>query len=454
MRARSWSVVASVVATLAAVSATAQTVITGKVADSIAGRPLQGASVQLVVEDEPMRMRAVPTDSDGAYRFDAVPPGRYLLGFLHWRLDDLALQPPIRRIEIHDGERDLRANFAIPAPTTLTIATCGARRDSTGLFMGRIRDADTNAPIDSGLVTVGWREFQVDSTGLHLRRRTMQARVTPETIGGFALCGVPGNVPVIVQAVAGDRATSELELVVPTASLLQRDLLVANTSHVGRGVVSGRVLGPDNHPLARALVEVGARTDTTDASGVFALSEVPLGTHSLEARALGFSPERVILDVRADTTAIADVRLDKSVPELEAVTVFGRAPAVRRDITGFLERQRWGFGRFITAEQIERTHANSLAELLTTTPSLRITYRPGGRATILSRGTRDLSSLCEPDVFLDGTIVHEGATVITELVRPREIAGIEVYASGASTPAEYMRGPCGAILLWTKRGRY
>src|SRR5215212_569302 len=94
-------------ASLGALPALAQTAVSGRVADSVAGRPLARASVQLVVEDAPLRARTVVTDSDGRFHFDTVPPGHYLLGFLHARLDDFALQPPFRRIEVRGGQAAL-----------------------------------------------------------------------------------------------------------------------------------------------------------------------------------------------------------------------------------------------------------------------------------------------------------------------------------------------------------
>ena len=448
------TVLAATALTLVAAPARAQTAISGTVADSLAGRPLRGAAVQLVVEDDPLRLRTVATDAAGSFRFDAVPPGRYLLGFLHPRLDDLALQPPVKRIEVRGGERAVHSDFAIPGARTLAAATCGARSDSTGLLIGRVVDAGLLAPVDSGLVTVSWRELRVESGSIRLERRSARARLAPESAGAFAICGVPGNVALAVRATSGAHASGEVELVVPPGALLQRDLRVALPAASGATArVAGRVTGPDGAPVPRAIVLVtgSGGVDTTDASGDFDLGALAPGTRSVEARALGFVPRRIAVDLAADTTTRADIPLDRTVPALEAVTVYGKATPKRRDLTGFLERRRSGFGRYLSAEQVEKSHAQTLSDLLATVPGLRIVNGAAGETTILSRGTLDLTSQCMPDVFLDGFVVHDGARVVGDMVRPADIVGIEVYMTSATTPVEFMKGPCGAVLIWTRR---
>ena len=56
----------------------------GAVYDSIAGRPLVGALVQLVAADSGSTYgRTVVSDSLGAFRFADAPSGRFTLGFYH-----------------------------------------------------------------------------------------------------------------------------------------------------------------------------------------------------------------------------------------------------------------------------------------------------------------------------------------------------------------------------------
>ena len=44
------------------------------------------------------------------------------------------------------------------------------------------------------------------------------------------------------------------------------------------------------------------------------------------------------------------------------------------------------------------------------------------------------------------------ASDVSILAKPSEVAGIEVY-KGADAPPEFQKGGCGALVIWTKRGR-
>jgi hypothetical protein len=154
-RTRGLARAAAVAAALAAVhrptALAAQRVVTGVVVDSLRGRPLTGAAVQLVPRPgsrtaDLARTREVVTDSAGAFRIDAAIPGEYLLGFVHEHLDRLGIEPPARELSLTGGATALRADLAIPGPRTLAAALCGAAPgDSAGVLLGRVVAADTLA---------------------------------------------------------------------------------------------------------------------------------------------------------------------------------------------------------------------------------------------------------------------------------------------------------------------
>ena len=56
---------------------------------------------------------------------------------------------------------------------------------------------------------------------------------------------------------------------------------------------------------------------------------------------------------------------------------------------------------------------------------------------------------CTPDLLLDGQRL---GVVGVDVLRPEEIAGIEVYL-GAAAPMRYRTSTCGVILLWSMRNR-
>src|SRR5437868_6155682 len=173
---------------LVAASLQAQAVVTGTVYDSVGRKPLAGALVQLV-SDSNRTARSVQTDSLGVYSIKSVPSGSYIIGFFHATLDSLGLDLSPKAVAIaEDAER--RVDLAIPAPRTIVKQLCPAsvNRDSTGLLLGHLRDADSRMP-RSGTVTVLWMELLIGQGGI--QRNRQQVPIKSDSAGWFAMCGLP-----------------------------------------------------------------------------------------------------------------------------------------------------------------------------------------------------------------------------------------------------------------------
>lgn len=434
-------------ATLAPRAARAQTTVTGVVYDSIAGHPLTNAFVQLVQRDQPGNARGATTDSTGHFRIDSVAAGQYVIGFQHPRLDSLLLDSPIRPVTVGAAPRQL-VDLGIPSAETLVAGTCQLPPDaSSGLLVGRVRDADSSKAAAGARVIVSWTEMVIDRTGARKLPKAVNTQTDEE--GRFVLCGVPAGTPVVARASADTRKSGEVNFEMPARGLVQRDLLVAAPAAPGqvrRGTarVAGRVQRPDGTPVVGAQVQVYGSTvsDTTDANGAFALGNLPPGSTTLEARAVGFVPRRTPVNLTNATTATATVQLAALAPVLDTVRVQGRAGS---GLNGFAERAERGFGTFITEADIERRASIDVTDLLRTVPGLQVVSNGMYGSGVLLRG-------CAPAVFLDGMFIPEAASDVSILARPSEVAGIEVY-KGADTPPEFQKGGCGALVIWTKRGR-
>jgi hypothetical protein len=87
--------------------------------------------------------------------------------------------------------------------------------------------------------------------------------------------------------------------------------------------------------------------------------------------------------------------------------------------------------------------------LLSNVPGLTVVRTRYG-ARIQSRGFADINGPCEPSVYLDGSVVPDGATIIGNVIRPDDVRGIEVYLQQGSAPPQYDRSPCGTVLVWSK----
>jgi hypothetical protein len=434
----------------------AQTTITGTVRDGLLNRPISGATVQLVLaNDVAGRMRTGVTDSAGAFQIVNVAPGKYLLDFVHHRVDELGIELPPRAIEVPAGATTLRFELAIPGPRALARVLCnGEHADSSGAIAGRVLDAASGMPFTNASVSVSWVELRVSAA--HVDRTPRKFTAMADDAGRFALCGIPFDIPVRVMATTRTGlATGDLDLQVQPFSLLHHDLLVAPTAVSGRmrggARVAGHVQRTNGNALERAqvlLIGTGQST-LTDASGNFALDSLPAGTREIEARAIGLIPANTIVDLRDGTTATASLSLSARVVTLDAVTVFGKAPN-RSEAGQFAERSRGVFGRFFTADQIKRIAPISVPELLRIVPGLKVSTAPGSlMSTITSRGD-GFDSACLPDVFIDGFNIADGAISLDNLVKPSDIGALEVYVDPNTVPIQFKRGACGSIVIWTR----
>jgi hypothetical protein len=165
--------------------------------DSIRGAPLSGARVFL----SGTSFAAVSKD-DGAYTIDAIPPGKYTISVLTPRLDSLLLDPPAHELTLSAGQ-DLRLDFAVPSRRGLSARLCPSvpAVDSASILLGVVRDtSESSAPGAS--VRAEWQAYSKPGSGM-LAAHALAAETQALAGGRFALCDVPPNTRVTVQARRG-----------------------------------------------------------------------------------------------------------------------------------------------------------------------------------------------------------------------------------------------------------
>ncbi|NUQ93487.1 MAG: TonB-dependent receptor plug domain-containing protein, partial [Gemmatimonadaceae bacterium] len=220
--------------------------------------------------------------------------------------------------------------------------------------------------------------------------------------------------------------------------------------------VSGVVRRPSGSPLAGARVGIRGTTAETvsDERGVYSLVDLPAGTQTLEARAIGFTPISRTITLSARRPLSFDVRFDSAAHVLETVEVTGK-PVVDRATQEFNTAKKRGFGYFIDRERIEEQNAFVASDILRMAPGVTVTQSgyPGGGSSISMRGVGSISGRCEPGIVIDGMPVTGQSSDLDILARPDDIAGIAVYRGPGETPVEYQNlSPCGVIQIWTRRG--
>jgi hypothetical protein len=341
-------------------------------------------------------------------------------------------------------------------------------------LVGTVRDADTGEPVGGARVVVTWTELQAEAGQVRNVNRRVPVRARPD--GGFVACGLPSGVDLVANADAPRRHGGLVELRLDPRQLARREFTLGDSASVvtvtlpdtaavrenrlavpvtvarGSARVTGVVRTADGRPLGGARVSVSGTdvSGTTSPNGAFSLGGLPAGTYSLEVRAIGYAPTRVAVNLARTRPAQVAVAVGERVNQLESVVVQADRTRLERDFTGFTERARRGMGRYITEEDIARRATLQITDALRATPGITVVPTGGFGYTVQGRGG------CTPDLFLDGMRIVDGTSEIDRLVQPNDVAGIEIYNSAGTIPAQLQAvggGSCGVLAVWTKRGR-
>ena len=440
--------------------------IRGVVFDSLRMRPLAEATVQIAAAAGTPWVRTYETDSNGTFEFTGVPDGTYLIGFFHASLDALGLVPPEFRIEVRAGP-PIHATLAIPSARSIIRSLCGdnTKRDSTGLFLGYVRGADNSMPRPDAKLVLRWVDFVIQKKSIGREVSTIEASSGPS--GLAVACGIPLATPILVQAASAGDSSGALEITVPSSGLYHRDVFVARLARTsvsasdsapsvallrGQGRVRGRVTGATGRPIPDATVTVwatGAGTVTNE-HGEFTLGNLPAGTHTLEARSLGFVPSRQPVDIVSGSAGAADVELANLGVMLDTIRVTSQR-IFTRGLTDFDRRRRMGFGRFFDEAEIERRNPIFLTDLLRAISGVYVVPSQSGGDDVLMRGGLGGAGMCRPDLIVDGVRQINDATFPVDMqVWGNQLRAVEVYSRPTSVPVEFqsMTG-CGAIVVWT-----
>ena len=458
-RATRKALVVATAAVLPIVAARGQVTLQGTVFDSVMHRPLAGALVQIVL-DSSSEAHSAQSDSAGAFRFDNVKPGHYIIGFFHSAVDSLGLDLLAKRITVATTN-PMRVDLAIPSPQTIVAGLCGASaaRDSLGALLGHVRDAETDRP-RAGTVIVDWVELSIGQTGIHRERRQYPAKT--DELGWYALCGLPSGVDLAASARADSAESGVVEVRVPAGGIALRDFLVSRadstiavyadstrdsaraplaTLRRGHARLSGVVHNGKGQPIGNAEVTVPGTgvSDHTPDAGTFALAGLPSGTQTLDVRAIGFEPKRVPVDLSGARLTTVDVVLDRPVQTLDVVRVYGKGNS---GLAEFQRRRRSGWGHFLTPADIERRHALRVSDLFRTMPGVRVVPTGGFGSAVLLRGG------CLPTVYLNGMrLADDAARDLDSYANPSEITAVEVYST-AGRPPEFWGNSCGTVVVW------
>jgi hypothetical protein len=447
------------VARVVAAQAPATGRLEGAVADSVHARPLAGTVVSATLLASARDTTFVATtDKLGHFRFEPLPAGRYAVTFASALLDSLEFGGPVSQVSVAPGSV-ANVDLAIPSRSSLVNTACPGLTlpEKTGALLGLVRDADGERPIGGAQVAVAWSALDIDTTSHTVATEERSARAVTDASGQYHLCGVPTQEWLVLQVQHEGRAGPVLRAYVPDAAGVAvrnlsfspstaRSLAVAADTAVeamARGSASlvGTVRSTTGQPVRGAEVRVlnTAPTAHTDEQGAFTLAALPSGTYELEVRQLGFGIVRQPVELRSGRSTRADVALERVVA-LDSMNL-----VVRRAHYPEFEKRRAEAvsGRFLDELEIERLHAPTTSDVISTIPGLRIVGQGPSARVVTGRGSS--MSCSSPLVLIDDM----PATSVNELPSS-QLGAIEFYPGSTSAPMTH-RSPCGTIMIWSKR---
>ncbi len=196
-------------------------------------------------------------------------------------------------------------------------------------------------------------------------------------------------------------------------------------------------------------------TGTTGADGRFVIVSAPPGIFTIEAKRVGFAPQRVE-NVRlvADSVMTLSFAMNISATRLDQVTVSGtidETSVAKATIT--VEK--------LTLEDLPVPPTASAASMLAgKVAGLAITRpsgAPGSGVNIVMRtpisGITEGGAVPSPLFVVDGIFLNQGQSVTTQDIESLDIESIEVIKGAAAASLYGSRAAAGVIAITTKRGK-
>ena len=201
---------------------------------------------------------------------------------------------------------------------------------------------------------------------------------------------------------------------------------------------------------------------TTAGSGSYRFDDIKPGKYWVAVRRIGYAPLRAALTFSQGDDREIVFQLEPLAHLLPEVVVQGEDKRWMRRYQDFVWRSRSSFGHFLTRDDIEKSHAAYLGDVVRrylpfTTSDVFFTsaWNEGFGMTARlgqfgsSRGSR-LGRNCSPAVSVNGSRPMGGWAVND--FRPEDVEAIEVYRNGYQMPTEFVGWdlPCGLVVVWTQ----
>jgi len=221
--------------------------------------------------------------------------------------------------------------------------------------------------------------------------------------------------------------------------------------------MSGRVIDHQGQPVSGVTVRIKGsnRTTTTDKDGRFSIA---VGADAvLNISAIGYKAQ----EISAPSSGELQVRLERTMNDLEEVVVIGYGTQKKSDVTGAISS--------IKATDLPKAASTSVEQMLAGKAAgmqvQSVDAQPGGGVKILIRGAASTGAGNDPLYIIDGFPVSGGVDPGTNTrykigdrsplnsINPNDIESIEVLKDASATAIYGARAANGVILITTKSGK-
>lgn len=236
--------------------------------------------------------------------------------------------------------------------------------------------------------------------------------------------------------------------------------------------ISGKVTGSDGKGLPA--ISVAIRNTSvgvfTDVEGNFSIStSLTPGNHLVNFTGVGYKSKEQAIEIGSETSYTVNVQLEIDALSMDEVIVTGTSE-------GTTKRQLGSYVSTVKADDLSKgATGNVLAALQGKTAGAQIIQNsgdPAGGISVRLRGISSINSSSEPLYIVDGIIVNNATTRVTNTsgnydgqnfvgtigqnrladINPADIDRIEVLNGAAAAAIYGSRANAGVVQIFTKRG--
>jgi hypothetical protein len=199
-------------------------------------------------------------------------------------------------------------------------------------------------------------------------------------------------------------------------------------------------------------------SSTTNARGVFQISGVPWGRHTLVLEHPFYGQQEQTVQVVGGRAHDLRIYLTPKPVEMPPILVRVKPRSWYREMDELQHRIDLGLGHIMTRTEIAEKQPMHLADVLRDVPGVDVRQSGSsmsGTFVVQMRNAQNMAGqVCQPAVWVDGQKWRYTRDVYTNILGI-ELDVVEVYRGPAEVPGEFLDSgaQCGAIIVWTRRGR-